>query len=246
MLGLAAIALASGGRISGGSVGSPLASGSPLPVATLENVLQWVTGRHLVWSDDFSGKRVDARKWWVYDGPGNEGNGVRSPSQVTEAHGAVTITCTTAGRCGGMMAKTAQKYGTWAARVKMSPASANVHPVLLLWPKDDVWPSHGEIDYMEVTDPSRHTAEGFLHFGAKNAQNHGQVKVDLTQWHVFSVTWTPTSIAYYVDGHRWLEDMSRSHQPPVAMNPTIQLDDAGGPITQGGTMTVDWLRIYNR
>lgn len=194
--------------------------------------------------DEFNGSAVDLSKWWVYNGPGNEGNGTRSPSAITESGGAVTLSCSTNAVCAGMMARLAQKYGTWAARVKMTPASANVHPVLLLWPYDDKWPQHGEVDYMEISDPTRQLLEGYLHWGAANNQDHASVPVDLTNWHVISVTWTPYSITYYVDGRRWFQDSNRSHLPPVKMNATIQIDDAGGAITQGGTMSVDWLHIY--
>jgi beta-glucanase (GH16 family) len=197
-----------------------------------------------VWADDFNGTQVDRNKWWVYDGPGNDNNGIRTPDRVSQANGAVTLTCTTDERCGGMMANHPQRYGTWVARVKMSPGEENVHPILLLWPLDDVWPDHGEVDYMEASYPERQATDGFLHFGHNNDQTYGKVNIDLTQWHVFGVTWTPTSMTYYVDGQQWFQDTDPAHMPPVAMNPTIQID-AQGPIKQSQTMEVDWLRIYD-
>jgi beta-glucanase (GH16 family) len=197
-----------------------------------------------VWGDEFNGTQVNTSKWWVYDGPGNDGNGIRAPTHVGEGDGMLTLTCTADQQCAGLMANHAQKYGTWVARVKMSAGDNNVHPILLLWPSDDVWPAHGEVDYMEASYPERQATDGFLHFGSNNDQTHGKVDVDLTQWHVFSVTWTPSSITYYVDGQQWFQDTDPSHLPPITMSPTIQLD-AQGPISQGGTMEVDWLRVYD-
>jgi beta-glucanase (GH16 family) len=198
-----------------------------------------------VWADEFNGTQVDQSKWSVYDGPGDGGNGIRTPTHATVANGVLTLTCTTDERCAGMMGNYAQKSGTWATRIKMSPADTNVHPVLLLWPTDGVFPGHGEVDYQESSDPARQATDGFLHFGYNNDQTFGKVNVDLTQWHVFSVTWTPTSMTYYVDGQQWFQDTDPAHMPPVPMNPTIQLD-AQGPIKKGGTLSVDWMRIYKR
>jgi beta-glucanase (GH16 family) len=194
-------------------------------------------------ADEFNGTQVDQSKWSLYDGPGDSGNGIRTPAHATEGNGVLTLTCTTDERCAGMMGNQAQKYGTWAARVRMSPGE-NIHPVLILWPSDGVFPDHGEVDYMEASYPERQSADGFLHYGHDNQQNYGKVQVDLTQWHVLSVTWTPTSITYYVDGHQWFQDTDPAHLPPTPMSPTIQLDGVG-PIKQNATMQVDWLRVYN-
>lgn len=198
-----------------------------------------------VWQDEFDGTQVDTSKWSVYDGSGNADNGTRSPSHATEANGVLTLSCTTDAVCAGMQSTHAQKYGTFAVRIKMSTGGDNVHPILLLWPSDGLFPAHGEVDYMEASYPTRQAADGFLHHGPYNEQVRSKVNIDLTQWHVFSVTWTPSSIAYYVDGQQWFQDTNVDHLPPTPMTPTIQIDDAGGPITNGGTMTLDWIRIYN-
>jgi licheninase len=196
-----------------------------------------------VFSDDFEGTSVDTAKWGLYSGAGNAGNGERSPQQITVANGAVTLACTTGGTCAGMMTNHAQKYGTWAARAKMSNATDSVHPICLLWPVDDVWPDHGEVNYLEA-DPKSQRNEGWLHFGPNDDRTHAEIPVDLSQWHVYSVTWTPSSMTYYIDGRQWFQDNDPTHLPPVPMTATIQLDWSGGRIAPGATMTVDWLRIW--
>lgn len=200
-------------------------------------------GYRLVGGDEFNGTSVDPKRWGIYDSPGDSGKGLRRPSQITESGGALTVTCTANGTTGGMMYTGQQRYGIWQTRVKMSVASRNVRPVLLLWPAELEWPVGGEVDYMEVSDPARKLAHGYLHYGDDNSHTESEVRVDLTKYNVFSVKWTKAGIFYYVNNVLWFADHDKSHQPPGFMQPTIQLDYSGGRATPA-TMTVDWMRIY--
>jgi hypothetical protein len=198
---------------------------------------------HYVGGDEFNGTGIDQRLWGQYNSIGSGGYGFRRSRQITESGGTLTIACTANGTTGGMMNRESQMYGLWEVRVTMSAASSNVHPVLLLWPANYDWPAGGEIDYLEVADPSRQSADGFLHYGSDNSQIGGSVLVDLTRYNVFSVKWTDVGVYYYVNNALWFSDTDRSHLPPGPMRPTLQLDYTGGTATPG-TMTVDWIRIY--
>jgi hypothetical protein len=200
-------------------------------------------GMRYVGGDEFNGTGVDQRLWGQYSSAGSGGYGVRRPRQITQSSGVLTITCTANGTTGGMMYRGSQMYGLWEVRLTMSAASSNVHPVLLLWPANDDWPAGGEIDYLEVADPTRQSADGFLHYGSDNSQTSGSAFVDLTRYNVFSVKWTDAGVYYYVNNVLWFSDTDRSHLPPGPMQPTLQLDYTGGTATPG-TMTVDWIRIY--
>jgi beta-glucanase (GH16 family) len=200
-------------------------------------------GRRYVGGDEFNGPGINPQLWGAYDSVGSGGAGLRRPSQITQSNGALTISCTADGTTGGMMHRVPQLHGLWETRVKMTAASSNIHPVLLLWPKDGNWPAGGEIDYMEVPDPARLSSEGFLHYGKHNSQTHGSVQVDLTSYNVFSVSWSDTGVTYYVNNVRWFSDTERSHIPLQPMQAAIQLDYTGGHAIPG-TMTVDWIRIY--
>lgn len=210
---------------------------SPPPPSVLAAARRYAGG------DEFDGPGIDPRLWGVYDSVGSGGAGLRRPSQITQSNGALTISCTVDGTTGGMMYRVPQLHGLWEARVKMTAASSNIHPVLLLWPNDGNWPAGGEIDYMEVTDPARLSAEGFTHYGADNSQTYGSVQADLTRYNVFSVNWSATGISYYVNNVLWFSDTDQSHIPTQPMQPAIQLDYTGGHGI-AGTMTVDWIRIY--
>jgi Glycosyl hydrolases family 16 len=193
-------------------------------------------------ADDFSS---GLSQWGVYNGAGHDGNGRRTASAVTVANGLLTITGSANGDTGGMAWGKGQKYGRWEARVRSTPGDNDYHPVLLMWPEAENWPVGGEIDWMEISDPKRQSADTFLHYGRNNNQVQGTVKVDATQWHNWAVEWTPKGITTYLDGKVWWSTTNTSILPPGPMHMTIQLDNFGGSGLKPSQMQVDWARQYN-
>jgi Glycosyl hydrolases family 16 len=193
-------------------------------------------------SDDFD---AGTAQWRLYDGPGNDHDGRRSPSAVAVRDGVVTLSGDAAGITGGMCWGAGRRYGRWEARVRAPAADPAYHAVLLLWPDADTWPAGGEIDFMELADPARRTAEGFVHHGADNRTQRGTVTTDATQWHNWAVEWTPSSITMYLDGRPWYRTTDRAVQPPGPMHVCVQLDwfPTGG-LPRPSTMQVDWVREY--
>lgn len=197
--------------------------------------------------DDFSGTAIDTTQWDLYNGTGNNGNGLRIPGQVSVANSVATIVMDTLGNTGGFSGHQTQAYGVWEARIKASRADNELHPTLIVWPYDDVWPAHGEVDFFECGDGTRQTTSGYLHYDPTNLQTATEGFVaDITHWQIFRVIWTPRSITYQCNGVQWFQDTTLSHLPPGPMIITVQLDwDTGGVISQGGTMDIDWIRIYD-
>jgi hypothetical protein len=72
--------------------------------------------------------------WQVYDGPGHEGKGERSPSAVSVRNGIMTISGNADGTTAGMAWDTGQKYGRWEGRVRAPKAADSYHALMLLWP----------------------------------------------------------------------------------------------------------------
>lgn len=193
--------------------------------------------------DDFTG---DLSAWGLYDGPGHAGQGRRAPSAATVSNGVLTIGGDAAGTTEGMAWGSGQKYGRWEGRVKAPASDPSYNALLLLWPDAEDFPAGGEIDFMEMADPSRLSTDLYVHHGADDAQVHGQVRVDATQWHNWAVEWTPKGITAFVDGKRWWHSDDTSILPPGPMHLCVQLDwfpKAGGAV-RPSQMQLDWVRQY--
>jgi len=183
--------------------------------------------------------------WEVYDGPGHEGQGRRSPSAVSVADGILTITGDSAGTTAGMAWNPGQKYGRWEGRVKAPVGDPSYNALLLLWPDAEDWSVGGEIDFMEISDVARKVVDIFVHYGQENSQVNGKVELDASQWHNWAVEWTPDHIAAFVDGKQWYRTTDKATLPPGPMHLCIQLDwFPKGDNPQTTTMQVDWVKQY--
>ncbi|MBW0105662.1 glycoside hydrolase family 16 protein [Pseudonocardia sp. KRD291] len=193
-------------------------------------------------ADDFTG---GTEGWSIYDGPGHGGNGRRTPDAVSIQDGVLTITGDSEGNTAGMAWNPGQKYGRWEGRVKAPESDPSYNALLLLWPDAENFPEGGEVDFMEMMDPSRQKTNLFLHYGADNSQVSGDVEIDGTQWHNWAVEWTPDHIAAFVDGKQWWKTTDTSILPPGPMHLCIQLDwfPKGDGATES-TMQVDWVKQY--
>jgi hypothetical protein len=190
---------------------------------------------------------TDLSAWSVYDGPGHDDNGVRSPSAVQVSDGVLTITGDESGTTGGMSWGEGSQYGRWEARLRLPVSDPTYHAVMLLWPDAENRPTGGEIDFVENSDATRQTTDFFLHYGADNCQVSGQVELDATQWHNWAVEWSDKKITAYVDGKEWYSTTDVSTFPPGPMHLTLQLDwfpGDGSETVTPSTMEADWVRFY--
>ena len=200
-------------------------------------------------------------QWRAYDGPGHVGNGIRSPEAIDISNGTLTITGDSQGTTGGLAwlpgdGNTGQKYGRWEGRVRAPESDETYNALLLLWPDAENWPVGGEIDFMEMLDPTRQETEIFIHWppegavaGASQSNKiNDKVQVDGTEWHNWAVEWTPEYIVAYVDGREWFRTSDTQIFPPDAMHLAIQLDwfpGQGDPNdVQESSMEVDWVKQY--
>ena len=194
--------------------------------------------------DDFTS---GSNQWNLYEGPGHAGEGERSPSAVTISDGVLVLTGDSQGTTGGMSWGEGQMYGRWEGRVRAPASDPSYNALLLLWPDAEDFPAGGEIDFMEMLDPTRRTTDFFLHFDEDDKQVNGQVEVDGTQWHNWAVEWTPDAITAYVDGEEWFRTTDPSTFPSGPMHLCIQLDwfpDGSSDAVQESRMEVDWVRQY--
>jgi beta-glucanase (GH16 family) len=138
-------------------------------------------------------------------------------------------------------------YGAFFVRSKISGAGPN--EVQLLWPKDNQWPP--EVDFNESGARWAATS-GTVHFGSPRNDHFLQQNfpgVDLRRWHTWGIIWTPTSITYTFDGHRW---GSAVRAPGVIPQLPMTLDFQQRPECQLGVpcpnqhqaMYIDWVAEY--
>lgn len=93
-------------------------------------------------------------------------------------------------------------YGTASCRMKMA-SGAGLWPAFWALGNGD-WPACGEIDVMETVGDSSwvsHALHGPNYFGNTPLVHREIFKgTDVTQWHVYTVDWTPNSLTFKVDG----------------------------------------------
>lgn len=187
-------------------------------------------------------------KWSVYNGDGHAGQGLRRPAAFSVSGSYVRITGDSHGTTGGMSARFDKGvvYGRWETRMRVPKRDPEYHPVLIVYPlgKRDATVNYQEIDYAESTkDPK--VVKFFLHYKDKSTTSSAQKTLDMTQWHNYAVDWAPGRITGYVDGVKWFEDTTASHQPTAPSKSTIQLDwFPDGSSTSTSVMDVDWARYY--
>ncbi|MDB4926371.1 glycoside hydrolase family 16 protein [Mucilaginibacter sp.] len=99
--------------------------------------------------------------------------------------------------------KFAFTYGTASAKIKMTAGAG-------LWPAfwalgEGKWPDCGEIDIMENIGDSlwvNHALHGPGYFGNTPLVYHSFFPkgTDITQWHIYSVSWAPDKLVFSIDG----------------------------------------------
>jgi hypothetical protein len=197
-----------------------------------------------VQAEEFSSTRLTG--WTAYEGTGHDGRGRRSPDALTVRDGVLTITGDAEGTTGGLAWGGGQRYGRWEGRVRAPASDPSYNALLLLWPDADDFPVGGQVDFMEMLDPTRRTTDFFLHYGPDDDQVHSRVRVDGTAWHHWAVEWTPEAITGYVDGEEWFRSTDPATFPPGPMHLCVQLDwfPEGTGTVRESRMEVDWVRQY--
>ncbi len=176
---------------------------------------------NLVWADEFNGSGVPDLKKWGYEDGYIRNNELqyytRSTDNTRQYNGNLEITVKSAptpigGKnytSGSVVTRNTANwvYGKIEGRFKM-PSSTSLWPcfwTLGLNENPIGWPKCGELDIFEHID-----TENLIHSTAHwaNAQgNHvssgnSSGAIDFTQWHNYTIEWTPDEVRWYVDGVR--------------------------------------------
>ncbi|MEU4215679.1 fibronectin type III domain-containing protein [Actinoplanes sp. NPDC026623] len=232
--------------------GSP--SGQPMPVGDL-------AGWRQVFTEDFtndvalgSWPGAYASKFDQYDYPENppdtNGGGVwRTGKDVSVSGGTADYFLHSengVAYSAAILPRTStQTYGRYQVRFKTDPGMTGWHSAWLLWPDDDQWPAHGELDWPEGSLTG--TMDGFMHYADPNGgQDWAPSGVAFASgWHTATTEWLPGSVKYYLDGT--LIGSFTTKTPNLPMHWVLQSESGSSSRPTGsGHIKIDWLTIYTR
>lgn len=138
-----------------------------------------------------------------------------------------------------------QAYGRYSARMRVTtPNLSEYYVAWLLWPQSEIWPADGEFDFPEGQLSS--TVQGFHHYAGAGSCTPGcQASVStaarFTDWHTYTMEWSPGRIRYLLDGVVVLD--STSWVPSGPMRWQLQTETRGAG-TNAGNLQVDWVSVW--
>jgi hypothetical protein len=142
---------------------------------------------------------------------------------------------------------TNQLYGRYEVRFRADPVQG-YKTAFLLWPKSEVWPRDGEIDFPEgeLTDK----IYGFMHRqGATSGgdQDWFSTGVGYNDWHTAVTEWTPNSVKFILDGR--VIGTSTSRIPNTPMHWVLQTETTLGggeiPASASGNVQFDHVKVWS-
>lgn len=225
----------------------------------------------LVWSDEFDAPGAPNPAKWGYDlGAGGWGNNevqyyTNRLDNAVVSGGTLKIILKKETFSGSPYTsarllskdKYSFKYGKIEARAKL-PAGGGTWPAIWMLGNNIgsvSWPACGEIDIMEHVGNSLNKIYGTVHYpGASGGSAIGgtvNISNVSTEFHLYAVEWTPSSIKFQVDGVTFFT-FTNAPALPFNQNFFIILNIAmggnfGGAIDPAFTesqMEIDYVRVY--
>ncbi|MBI1368446.1 MAG: family 16 glycosylhydrolase [Planctomycetes bacterium] len=237
-------------------------------VVTAAAQAQELPGWKLTFDDEFNGDTLDVTKWTPADPWGRERNNELQayvPEAITLKDGVLHIRADRgaakyAGRMrqytSGMMTtamKFAQRYGRFEFRFR-APAGRGFWPAIWMLPNPPSWPP--EIDVMELIghEPDK------VHMTHHWHDAEHRLRSDTAEWtgpdfsadfHTIAVEWTPTYIAWFIDGvERQRSTRSIPDTPMfILLNLAVGGDWPGPPDANTkfpSDFQIDYVRVYEK
>jgi len=226
---------------------------------------------NLVWSDEFNIDGAPDPTKWGYDlGGGGWGNNeleyyTNNADNVIVQNGILKITAVKENNSGyaytstrmNTLNKFAFTYGRVDIRA-MLPAGLGTWPALWMLGSNEAtvpWPACGEIDMMEQRGSELNKIYATLHYpGHSGANGNGAtttISNSSTQFHVYSLDWSPAAVKISVDGVVY-QTVANSSALPFNHDFFFIFDLAMGgnfggtvdPNFTSATMQVDYIRVY--
>jgi beta-glucanase (GH16 family) len=240
-------------------------------ISTSKVVTVYVTST-VAWADEFNTDGApDPAKWGYELGAGGWGNNelqyyTSRPENVIVQGGVLKINLLKENYMGSNYTsarivtknKYTLQYGRVDIRAKL-PAGGGTWPALWMLGANyetSAWPACGEIDIMEHVGNSLNRIHGSLHHPGHSGGNSDSGIVDITnattQFHVYSLDWSSTTIKFYVDNVVYYTFNNTSGLP--FNNPFFFIFNCamggnfGGavdPNFTAATLEVDYIHVYH-
>ena len=238
--------------------GNPLATAAPGDGVPTGDLPGW----NLLFADDF-GTNVASGSWpsavssrWSAYGPGwrdTSGKGVYTPSIISQHDGLLDAYLHTSGGVHKVAAMVPilpngskdQLYGRYAVRFR-TDAVHGYKAAWMLWPKSNVWPRDGEIDWPE--GDLDETMSAFMHRqGATSGSDQAAFTTSarFTTWHTAVIEWSPAVVRFWLDGN--LIGSATSRIPNTPMHLVLQNEtslDSATSDSAAGHVLIDWVAIW--
>ena len=229
----------------------------------------------LTWSDEFNGDKINPLNWtYDIDGHGWGNNELEyytdRPENARVEDGNLIIEARKESYNGSQYTSARLKseglqnfiYGKVEARIKL-PEGQGLWPAFWMLGSNMAsvgWPDCGELDIMEHINYSEDicgTAHWNAHDGAQYKSYGGQTNIDVTQYHNYSIEWSPSFIKWFIDDTKYAEyDITNSvngtdsyHKPFfLLLNMAVGGNWPKNPDSSTefpAKMYVDYVRVYN-
>jgi hypothetical protein len=196
--------------------------------------------------EDFSAGVPAGWSWYPAPWKDSSQNGIyRGAAGASVVNGVLNIKLekdSTGWRSTAVVPLLGQTYGRYSIRIRAT-GDPDWKIVPLLWPDDNIWPAHGEIDFPE--GPVGGLVNGYNHYASVNG---GQDEVKTTalssDWHTYTTEWMPGLIVFYLDG----KEVGRStkYVSVFPMHWVLQFETSlmAGKIPHGPALVeIDWVAI---
>lgn len=224
----------------------------------------------LVFSDEFDVNGVPNPELWTFEIGNNNGWGNNEKQYYTEDNAVVTdgnlVITAKAESINGFNYSSSRiitkdkfefTYGRIETRAKMPTGKGTWPAIWSLGAKIDevVWPENGEIDIVEHIGNNQNTIYGTLHYPGRFGGNAdgGTIVIEnaSTEFHIYTVEWSPERIWFFVDGKKY-HTFENTPDSPFNLDFFFIMNvamggDFGGEIASDfdqSAMEVDYIRLY--
>lgn len=146
----------------------------------------------------------------------------------------------------GAADETNQLYGRYEMRFRADEIDG-YKTAFLLWPKSEVWPRDGEIDFAE--GDLNGTIGGFVHYqnGTWGGDQAGfETSARYNPWHTATIEWAPTYVKFILDGQTVGYTTTRVPNTPMHWVLQTETNLGGHPIPASATGNVqfDYVKVW--